>query len=187
MFRVGDAVVTRCDQCEGRVVEIRDDGDIRIHTRNGFWGPGALTLLRRPVHVGDSIRFADGASYPMTAEADVIHRYLPPRWVHADGTPIDPPANAPAPVSQGLTFDEVKDRYERFVVETAAKVVRAAEEIRTEENSDVVSGKVHRVLQQRANQLGDECGRLADENRSLLVENATLRRQVERLERKAKR
>jgi hypothetical protein len=37
---------------------------------------------------------------------------------------------------------------------------------------------------QRANALADECGRLKDENRALLVENATLRRQVERLERK---
>lgn len=38
--------------------------------------------------------------------------------------------------------------------------------------------------QQDVSKLSDECGRLHDENRELLVENATLRRQLARLERK---
>jgi hypothetical protein len=38
--------------------------------------------------------------------------------------------------------------------------------------------------QDRANRLSDECGRLATENRELLAENATLRRKLERAERK---
>ena len=37
--------------------------------------------------------------------------------------------------------------------------------------------------QARANRLADECGRLKDENRSLMAENAELRRRAERLER----
>lgn len=40
---------------------------------------------------------------------------------------------------------------------------------------------------QRANRLSDECGALASANRELLVENAQLRRDVERLTRKARR
>lgn len=36
---------------------------------------------------------------------------------------------------------------------------------------------------QRQLQLADECGRLADENRELKVENCELRRRIERLER----
>lgn len=51
---------------------------------------------------------------------------------------------------------------------------------RTEDSSDLVSGKVHRIIQQRANSLADECQRLADENRDLLAENARLRRSLER-------
>ncbi len=39
---------------------------------------------------------------------------------------------------------------------------------------------------QRANELSDQCGALRTENDELLRENAQLRRQVERLERKAK-
>jgi hypothetical protein len=39
----------------------------------------------------------------------------------------------------------------------------------------------------RASELADKCQQLTDDNRSLLVENAQLRREVERLQRKAKK
>lgn len=42
-------------------------------------------------------------------------------------------------------------------------------------------------LERRANELSDKCGALETERRDLLVENATLRRRVEVLERAAKR
>jgi hypothetical protein len=44
---------------------------------------------------------------------------------------------------------------------------------------------LYRHLQAHADRLGDECGALRTERDELLRENATLRRKIERLERKA--
>jgi len=48
----------------------------------------------------------------------------------------------------------------------------------------IADGDVVTLGGDRASVLADECGRLHDENRELLAENATLRRKLERAERK---
>jgi hypothetical protein len=69
-----------------------------------------------------------------------------------------------------------------------------AEQPRTEADVDMVPGQIHRRMlgqvaareaqaTQRANRLGDECGRLADENRTIRLELADALRKVARLER----
>lgn len=61
----------------------------------GPMNPERLRLLRRPVQVGDVLMVA-GSTLTFPAEADVLAagRYRSPAFVHADGTPIDPPQAA---------------------------------------------------------------------------------------------
>jgi hypothetical protein len=89
-------------------------------------------------------------------------------------------ARDPHPVTDGALAAYV-DNGMRAAAELDRHTEATSKEPCTEATCDRVPGIVHRVLQHRANQLADECGRLKDENRELLVENATLRRQVEKL------
>jgi len=118
----------------------------------------------------------------MAQAAQMTQRLGFPAVRAVDGVPLDPTERRTREMDEDMALideaqERARERYEHFVVETAAQALQAL---------DSAPGLKVRldVERQRANRLADECGKLRDENRELLVENATLRRQVERLERR---
>lgn len=161
-FRVGDVV--RWPGCGGeyRVTEIVDTTCVRVdglpgaeHTAGGG-DPRVFVLLRRPLHIRDVlVHAASTARWTLTLDAEIAPNHWRRKgWTHEDGTPID--VEAPA--------------VEAKAPQTAQR--RAAE-------ADIAAQNAYN---QRANRLSDG-GALASQNRELLAENATLRRDVERLTR----
>lgn len=93
IFRDGDVVRIDDLGADGVVTRVLPGNWCDIRLSNGTEGADRfenLTLLRRPVRVGDRL-CTDGSLPFVVAEQAAIHRYLPPLWTHADGTPIEPP------------------------------------------------------------------------------------------------
>lgn len=102
-FRVGDVVRT-ADGLEGTLRRCDAIGDWLVEDW-GWRASADLTLLRRPVQVGDVLRDANGVEpdfhvvrvdRDLALDADCsalslhMRSYLD-RWTHEDGTPLEPP------------------------------------------------------------------------------------------------
>ncbi len=206
-FRVGDVVCWRNNPGEARVTYVPEQSELYVHVE---WlastrrvegertqhHAGFLTLLRRPVQVGDVLRAKEDEKHwdnlhILTIEADrwtgrrghedVFLRFsdalgpLSKRggYTHEDGTPIDPPQ------PEQPSFESIQLQGEHGPIQVTTKRYGV-----TADDPDGGLRRERDAERQRANRLADECGRLADENRELRCELADALRKVARLERK---
>lgn len=212
-FRVGDVVDWCHEGAEGRVVYV-NGWRIGVRWERSWIGKSAgqvgehgesqLTLLRRPVRVGDRLA-TKGADRDLLTVGDVLPGRVsyvnedgsPNGWdgwetvlglrVHADGTPIDPPQAEPAPRGAWVGDDRYWVDFSKWgyiVNRSLAEPVLPALDAPGPDEPSVCWWRGEETDQQRANRLADEAGALRSERDELLRENATLRRQIERLERK---
>jgi hypothetical protein len=96
-----------------------------------------------------------------------------------DGSSVAHPSDddlAPPPGSRPANFEDSV----RAAREWSEKLRKQRSEDRFDPENPMLQSSYRPKLQERCNMLADECGRLKDENRELLVENAKLRRALDK-------
>lgn len=194
-FREGDVISTTAWSGEYRIDEV--DGYVVRATGVGR-ALGAIsvalcncTLLRRPLRVGDVlVHPKHGRTKVHEGETHSNTQWVECGYAHEDGTPIDVPGEAAKVDLCGFTRQSMgncpksRGHEGRCWVDLGGNNAGLQEAEKAERAAADMRATVVTDAQARANRLSDECGALRTERDELLVENATLRRKLEKLERK---
>lgn len=189
-FRVGDVVHVAGSREERRVESMTGDGwpNVRCGIVLIAVDPIAATLLRRPVRVGDVIKVMVTGELHTVEASDVRHNACHwPSWTHADGTPIEPPraelcgeAGAPPKWVGPPQAEPGPEPVAKPTYNTPRNCRDHCVPIEQHETAKAL----YRDLRAHVSRIADEAGALRSERDELLRENATLRRTIDRLERK---